>query len=192
MASQKTEKVVEAAAKVFLRLGYKKVTMGDLAEEAGMSRPALYLVFESKEAVFRAVLQRYFDTTMSEVLAGMLPSMSVKEQYIFALDVWCVRPFEMTLLNPDTKDLLGSGFAFADDIVNAYFTAFEALLAKRLEPAVRKLGHPDIFPHRVAHMIVSSAVGFKLACDSVGALREMIALLLTLTLAGLDATPLQA
>jgi len=46
----KREKVLEAALGVFLRYGYKRVTMNDIAEAARISRPALYLVFDSKDA----------------------------------------------------------------------------------------------------------------------------------------------
>ena len=186
MASEKIEKVVEAAATVFLRHGYKKVTMSDLAEAANMSRPALYLVFESKEAVFRAVLHRYFETTMAEVQAAMMPTMSVKQQLLYALDIWCIRPFAMTIATPDTKDLLGSGYAFAGDIVGRYFDVFETLLAKRMEPAIRRRDAAGISAQEVAHMLVNAAVGFKQVCDTAAALRDMITLLLTLTLRGLD------
>jgi AcrR family transcriptional regulator len=187
MASEKTEKVVAAAATVFLRHGYKKVTMSDLAEAANLSRPALYLVFQSKEAIFRAVLLQYFETAMAEVHAGMLPTLRVEQQLLYAFDIWCIRPFAMTLATPDTKDLLGSGYTYAEDIVARYFDAFETLLAKRMEPAIRSPGTSAISAKAVAHMLVNAAIGFKQVCDTTAALRDMIALLVSLTLRGLDA-----
>jgi AcrR family transcriptional regulator len=54
MADEKLTRTVEAAGEVFLRYGYARTTMGDIAKAAGMSRPALYLLFPGKEQVFSA------------------------------------------------------------------------------------------------------------------------------------------
>ena len=50
--------IVTAAAGVFLRYGFNKTSMDDLARAAGLSRQGLYLHFPTKEAIFKeAVLQ---------------------------------------------------------------------------------------------------------------------------------------
>jgi AcrR family transcriptional regulator len=73
MAHEKTEHVIAAARKVFLRYGYRRVTMGDLAEAAQMSRPALYLVFPSKEQIF-TVLIGYYSMVAFTLMAYDVPS----------------------------------------------------------------------------------------------------------------------
>jgi AcrR family transcriptional regulator len=47
--------VLEAALAVFSRYGFARTSMADIAREAGVSRPALYLWFESKPALFGAL-----------------------------------------------------------------------------------------------------------------------------------------
>lgn len=185
MSSEKNERIVATALAVFSRHGYKKVTMSDLAEAAAMSRPALYLVFDSKEAVFRATLLRYFEATMAELQAEMPATKDVAQRVMFAMEVFCVRPFEMTITHPDTKDLLESGYAFANDIVTASFERFEALLARLLEPAMPGKGNAKVTAGQVAHLLVSGAIGFKQASSTAAELREMISLQLTLMLGGL-------
>ena len=49
--------VLAASAGVFGAHGYSRTTMGDLAKAAGMSRPALYLVFPRKEQLFSTLLR---------------------------------------------------------------------------------------------------------------------------------------
>jgi AcrR family transcriptional regulator len=44
--------ILEAATRVFLRYGFKKTSMDDLARAAGLSRQGLYLHFPTKEALF--------------------------------------------------------------------------------------------------------------------------------------------
>jgi AcrR family transcriptional regulator len=48
--------IVTAAAGVFLRYGFKKTSMDDLARAAGLSRQGLYLHFPTKEAIFKEAL----------------------------------------------------------------------------------------------------------------------------------------
>lgn len=48
--------IVAAAAGVFLRYGFKKTSMDDLARAAGLSRQGLYLHFPTKEAIFKEAL----------------------------------------------------------------------------------------------------------------------------------------
>ena len=49
-------KIVEAAKKLFARLGYKKTALDDIAREAGFAKSSLYHYFSSKEDLFRAVV----------------------------------------------------------------------------------------------------------------------------------------
>lgn len=48
--------ILEAAKGVFLRYGYRKTSMDDLARAAGLSRQGLYLHFATKDALFKAAV----------------------------------------------------------------------------------------------------------------------------------------
>lgn len=50
------QSILEAARAVFLRYGIKKTSMDDLARAAGLSRQGLYLHFQTKEELFKAVV----------------------------------------------------------------------------------------------------------------------------------------
>jgi TetR/AcrR family transcriptional regulator of autoinduction and epiphytic fitness len=52
------EAIVEAAQRLFLRLGFGSVSMDELAETAGVARRTLYNQFASKEEIFREMLVR--------------------------------------------------------------------------------------------------------------------------------------
>lgn len=55
-ANERREAILEAAAGVFLRYGFRKTSMDDLARAAGLSRQGLYLHFATKESLFGAAL----------------------------------------------------------------------------------------------------------------------------------------
>ncbi len=50
----KAAAILEAAFQTFFQYGVKRATMDDIARAAGMSRPALYLVYRNKADIFRA------------------------------------------------------------------------------------------------------------------------------------------
>lgn len=57
-AGGQREAILDAAFTRFARYGYRRTSLGDIAEEAGLSRPALYHYFRNKDDVFRALSQR--------------------------------------------------------------------------------------------------------------------------------------
>jgi AcrR family transcriptional regulator len=55
-SATRREAILEAAVSVFIRYGFKKTSMDDLARAAGLSRQGLYLHFPTKEALFKAMV----------------------------------------------------------------------------------------------------------------------------------------
>jgi AcrR family transcriptional regulator len=59
--AQRREQIVRAAASAFLTSGYDKTSMEDIARSAGVTRLIVYRIFESKEALYLAVLNSVID-----------------------------------------------------------------------------------------------------------------------------------
>jgi AcrR family transcriptional regulator len=55
--SPQREAILMAATATFLRYGFKKTSMDDVALAAGVSRQGLYLYFDTKDLLFREALQ---------------------------------------------------------------------------------------------------------------------------------------
>jgi AcrR family transcriptional regulator len=55
--------ILDAATRVFLRYGFKKTSMDDVARAAGVSRQGLYLHFETKELLFKETVLRLAEAT---------------------------------------------------------------------------------------------------------------------------------
>ena len=180
------EDVVTAATQVFARYGYKRVTMADLAEAAHMSRPSLYLIFPSKEQVFRAVVARLFASMLAEIRQGVSRLSTAEEKLTFACEIWCVRPFEMMLASPDTRDLLESSYEFAAEITIKTATDFMGILAEILDPLVRRQNKVHLSSIQLAPLLASALPGFKGAAKSAAQLRALIAGLITVVLASVE------
>jgi AcrR family transcriptional regulator len=55
--AQTRERLIEAAAKVFAEKGFAATSLDEVAEEAGLTKGAVYSNFDSKEDLVRAVLE---------------------------------------------------------------------------------------------------------------------------------------
>lgn len=64
--------ILEAAARAFVRSGFKAATMQDIAKEAGYTAASLYSYFTSKEEIF-AELHQMLLAEVSEVFARPIP-----------------------------------------------------------------------------------------------------------------------
>ena len=182
----KNDKVVQAAQEVFLRYGFKRVTMADIAEAADMSRPALYLVFPSKEEIFTAVVSRVFAAMLDEIRQGLNRDLTVGEKLRFAFDIWCVRPFEIYQRSPDAKDLYESSFQFATEVTTQAFSRFDALVTDIIEPLMARQAKVKLSSGQIAHLLSCAVLGFKSATTSTVQLRDLIAGLINVVLASLD------
>ncbi len=52
------ERILETAAELIVRWGYKKTTVDDIAKQAGVAKGTIYLHWKTREELFRAVLVR--------------------------------------------------------------------------------------------------------------------------------------
>jgi AcrR family transcriptional regulator len=76
------EAIIEAAAKIFAEKGYEGMTIKLIADEVGVTPPAVYAFFKNKEEVFlqvyRLVLTDHFD--IAAYHSEKLQDLPVKEQ----------------------------------------------------------------------------------------------------------------
>ncbi len=61
------QEILDAAAGVFAAKGYAGTRMEDIARAAGVTKGTIYLYFESKEAVLKALVRESIGTTIDQV-----------------------------------------------------------------------------------------------------------------------------
>lgn len=189
MGQDKKARVLEAAESVFLRFGYRRTTMGDLAAAAGLSRPALYLVFCNKEEVFEAVLRSFTARTLEEIRQGLDARPTPLEKLRFAFELWAVRPFGFFEASPELREPLHGGLAFAKGAIDQAVADFEALLVDILGPLGAAAPVKALSPDQIARVLTRAVHGFKESAKDPEELRAMIEGLLAMVLASLRSEP---
>ena len=64
------DRILDAAMAVFRRHGFRRSSIEQTAEAAGLTRQALYHHFKSKEALFRAVIERLHEIALAAEIAA--------------------------------------------------------------------------------------------------------------------------
>ncbi|SFD75489.1 DNA-binding transcriptional regulator, AcrR family [Paenibacillus catalpae] len=182
MDDKKNLHIVATALEVFFKYGYKRVSMNDIAEAAGISRAGLYLYFKNKEEIFNAAIVHHGDILIEEIKKGLLLHNTTEEKMLYAFEVWAIRNFDVSQQSPEYKEITDSSYQFAREALDTSYAKLEALLASLLElsPAASN----RIPPMRLAHLITGALRGYKSVANSSDELRHLIQDLLRIVSAG--------
>lgn len=74
--------IIDAAVKVFARLGFTGSRMDDIVEEAGLSKGLLYWYFKGKDAIIVAVMERLFAPEVRHVEEIAASNRSAREKLL--------------------------------------------------------------------------------------------------------------
>ena len=179
------QQILDAAFDAFLRYGYRRTTMDDIAKHVGLSRPTLYLTFPGKEAVFRAVVEAGHERIFDDIAAALPAARSLPEQLEVVFEIWSVRPFELVAQSPAAEELMSGPFEFASDLFRGATEQLTNLLADIIRAAVTRPDrlHPPAADQ--ARVLVAAAHGLKSAARDTADMRRLVHDLIALAVAGL-------
>ena len=178
---ERREGVVTAAVAVFLRYGYARTTMADLATAAGLSRPTLYLLFPDKDEIFTAVIRR-LNRQMLDRFRSALPKLQTTDKRVqYCCEEWGAHGVEIMEKHADAKDLFDLAFPVVREM-NELFVDFLAELLP--EPAARSALNAT--PREIARNLVYSFRGLKEGAKDSAHLRRTIRLQVALVLSALE------
>lgn len=81
LTSDKTEKICQAALRLFTARGYAETNVPSIAKAAGVGVGTLYRYFKNKEGIFNTLFQQVLRHFLDELEIRVQPSDSVQDQY---------------------------------------------------------------------------------------------------------------
>ena len=140
--SQRADAILAAAIPVFGRFGFKKTSVDDLAEAAGLSKQGLYLHFAGKDQIFVAAMQRYLDEGLLLVDAALgQEGVALVEKLVDAMNAWFGR--HLMTFTPDSFDVIGAGDHLSAEAIEQYKSGFRDRIAAALKQSPEfSAGHP--------------------------------------------------
>jgi len=136
------DRILDAAMRVFRRHGFRRSSIEQAAEAAGLTRQALYHHFSSKEALFRAVIERFYENALAaeieaaeaaEQAGGSLGDIVVAEvgarlrELLSSLDG-----------SPHIEELFSEHLLQARDLYQTYATRYAEQIAATIARVCRK------------------------------------------------------
>lgn len=167
----KRQRAADAALTVFQRYGFARTTMADIAEAAGISRPALYLLYPNKEEVFAAAVHLANGRAIRAICAHLASLKGLEEQLTYACQTWVGGGYDQARHFPDAKDLTDLPLP----PVQEAYAAFQQLLADLMADTVAA-SRWEVTASDLARLLVAAMRGFKGEAKDRHDLDQMIAL----------------
>jgi TetR/AcrR family acrAB operon transcriptional repressor len=153
------QRILNAAADLFIHYGYDKTTVDDVAREAGVSKGAIYLHFKSKDELFEGLLIRevmtYQHTWLERIEAdpkgGTIGGMY--KNVLYALNS---SPFMAAMFRQDSR-ILGNYLHKPDNIFRNQNQSPRYEFIKMMQEAGAM--RSDVDPKVVAHIMNMLAYG---------------------------------
>ncbi|MEM7662849.1 MAG: TetR/AcrR family transcriptional regulator [Pseudomonadota bacterium] len=174
----KRETVFEAATTVFSRYGFRRTSMSDIAEMAGISRPALYLLFENKEDLFRQLAMDRQNEAIDSASDILSKPGSLNDRVINALLTFERIYYEPVAQSPHGEELMDLSQSIVSEDMKAGLDRLIALLTQAVEDAISK-GEADLSDKASTsrgfiELLMSSIGGQKKAAVSTKEFRRRV------------------
>ena len=172
---------VEAATVVFLRYGYARTTMAELAAAAELSRPTLYELFPGKDELFAAVIEQLSQRTIRQY-RDMLPRLKTLRMKLHHFcGEWATHGLKLVERHPDAKDLFDLRFP-------AVRQMYEDFIRFLVEVIMHENPSAKISVDKVVRNLVFSLRGLKDAAKNVKHMETLVELQVDVFLATLIPT----
>ena len=171
-ADPRRDRILQAALAVFARYGFKRASMEDVAEEAGISRPALYQSYENKAAIFAALALALGRASCEAAEAAWPIHLPFAEGLAAAGLALHGLSWQALHGSPHGGELLTTDSVLVGDVVAAVDSRMQALVQARLMPIVGASAPADQIGLQ-AKAITAALHGLK---ARAGSFEELVAL----------------
>ncbi|XOQ07412.1 MAG: hypothetical protein ACFWUK_01025 [Serratia liquefaciens] len=174
--------ILEAAYRLFIRLGYRNVSMKDIAEECRISRPTLYRFFRNKEAIIEGLIEKQFSECLT-VTRGLTINSNIPLQARLEtfFETWIVAPAAPVIETEVGRDLLFNVALYVPIAVDKHYEQLEAHLVEIIGPDLGDNG--SVAADKLAHILILAAKGVKSSSKSLLELRELVSTLIAMAVA---------
>ena len=171
-------RLLDVALATFLRFGFRKTSMEEVARAAGLSRQGLYLHFATKDDLFRDVVRHGLATGLDAAHAELRNTDATLEARLLgAFDAWIGRFVGM--LGGDVVDL-EEAIAQYGPLIAEHDEQFVEAVARvlRASPVAAAYKAVGITARQLAETVAATARGLKHSCRTQPEFRERMAIAL--------------
>jgi AcrR family transcriptional regulator len=193
------DRILDAAMRVFRRHGFRRASIEQTAEEAGLTRQALYHHFPSKEALFRGAIERLYEQALAAEAAAAKAAEEADRDLadVIVAEIGARLGVLFAALegSPHLAEILSEHLAQARDLYQTYSTRFGDQVAATIARVcrARKLKLVGgVTVEELARCVEMAISGTKSAYPSMqpaDAFLKQLAMMLRMLVAGAMAPP---
>ena len=156
----KQQRLLDAALAAFLRYGFRKTSMEEVARTAKVSRQLLYLHFTTKEDLFIAVVRHALQTGLDATRTALASNQPFQDKLVHSFFAWSGRYIDknscdLAELKVVCEELLGPALI---DYEEQFLAMITSAIRARDDSAVTESG---ITPREIAETLHATAWGLK-------------------------------
>jgi AcrR family transcriptional regulator len=151
-ATDKRDRILDAAQELFVRYGVKRTSIDDVAREAGIAKGTVYLSFESKAELFAAIADRLCASTFADVQRIALETTPLTTRLVGILDRYIGATHRLIAQSPHIAELTAS----KETLSAAAFDALDRRIHSLLSVL---LGEAGITRDEAADMLLAAGMG---------------------------------
>jgi AcrR family transcriptional regulator len=131
-ARDRRRRILDGARAAFLRFGFERASMADIAAGAGVSRTALYHYFPGKEEVLRAVVDELNAKSLNDAAEALDKSQTLDAALTGLIEAKFGRTLAVITESPHGVELVDATHRLTGPATRAADDAFHALVVKAL------------------------------------------------------------
>lgn len=174
----KKDAVYDAASVVFAQYGFRRTTMNDIAKSAGISRPALYLMFENKEDLFQGLAAHRLDQAIDSALSMLQGNGKIADRFLESLLVFEQIFYEPIADSPHGTELMDISLSLASEIMTKKLARFHAALTNSLSEAEARgqitFARTPMKPRAFVELLSTSLNGVKKRALNTAEFRKLV------------------
>ena len=151
-SAERPTEIVAAAMEVFADKGFAAARLDDIAKRAGVSKGALYLYYETKEELFRAVVRQAVAPTIDRMRGALEAFSGPFPQFLAVFAQMIAANLAQTPIGPIVKMIIGEGRNFPelarywhDEVIAPMLGALAAAVARGQAKGEVRPGDPRLF-----------------------------------------------
>jgi len=135
---QKFDEILDAAVKTFLRYGFKKTTLEDVADALGMTKSSIYHYFNNKEELLQESIRKIFKNTLADYKNIFNADNTIMVSYFKMYELFLVTTRQYSPGSIEIAGEMPEVFPIMRDDYYAFHTDLVQIMTDRLEQEVEK------------------------------------------------------
>ena len=154
------------ALDVFMRYGYKKTSLDDIARHLGVSRQTLYLRYKNKTNLFRSAVSTVLENSRIKCEEISIDSSISNHDKVFGVfDTWCGEYVNRLKTSPNISEIIDVTHYLLEDLIESKGDQIIAIITKILsENSSDVLKKHEGRYHEVAETLYYACEGITHLC----------------------------